>query len=89
MKILPVLAKTSRKTEIELCRSALFYMKTRACPKYFVNHFLWKQFLDSNLLRTTSSLICFPIFVNLRPLTQFQLKVRATNLPKSAKICLT
>ena len=35
------------------------------------------------------SLIVLTILVALRPLTQFQPKIRATNLQKSAKICLT
>ena len=71
IKNLSVLAKISRKTEIELCHSALFHLKTRVCLKFFVNHCLWKQFLDSKLPYRTSSLICFIIFVNLRPMTQF------------------
>ena len=89
MKVVSVLAKIPQKTEIELCRSSLFHMKTRVCLKYFVNHCLWKQFLDSNSRHTTSSLICLTSFVNLRPMAQFRPKVRATNLQKSAKICLT
>ena len=42
-----------------------------ALSQIFVNHCLWKQFLDFNSPRTTSSLICLTIFVSLRPLTQF------------------
>ena len=83
MKILSVLAK---KTELELCHSALFHMKTRVFLKFFMNHCLWKQFLDSNSPSGNSSLICFIIFVNLRPMTQFSPKVGATNLENSAKI---
>ena len=75
MKILSVVAKIFWKTEIELCNSALFNMKTRVCLKYFVNHCLWKQFIDSNSSFTTSSLIYLTIFVNLRPRHSFILKL--------------
>ena len=64
-------------------------MKTRVFLKYFANHCLWQQFLDSNSPHTTSNLICLTIFVNLRFLTQLEPKARATNLQKSAKICRT
>ena len=70
IKTLSVLEKVFWKTEIELRRSTLFHMKTRVCLKYFVNHYLWKQFLNSNSPHTPSSLICLTIFVNLRTFTQ-------------------
>ena len=41
MKILSLLIKISWKTKIELSCSALFYMKTRVCLKYFVKDCLW------------------------------------------------
>ena len=84
-----VLSKFPEKQKLNICRSALLHMKTGVCLKYFVNHFLWKQSLASHQPHTTSNLICLTIFVNLRPLKQFQPKVRATNLQKSAKIFLT
>ena len=36
MKILPILAQSSLKIEINFSRSALFYMKTKVCLKNFV-----------------------------------------------------
>ena len=39
MRILSVLAKTLEKQKLNFSRSALFYMKTRVCLKYFVNHY--------------------------------------------------
>ena len=101
MELLPIALPSSKKenfvstskyfpkNRIFFCRSALFHMKTRVCLIYFVNHCFWKQFLVSSTPHTTSSFICLTTFVNLGPLTQFLPKVRATNLQKSAKICLT
>ena len=39
--------------------SAIFYMKTIACLKYFVNHS--KEFLNSNCHQTSSNMICLTI----------------------------
>ena len=89
MKILSVLAKFSWEIEIEHSRSALFHMKIRVSLKRFVNDCLWQQFLDSNTPHSLSNLIYLNSLVTLRPLTQFQPKIRAINLQKSAKICLT
>ena len=51
-KILSILPKDSLKTEIELSRSALFYMKTKVFLKYFVracrNNKLHNQFVIFN-----------------------------------------
>ena len=41
------------------------------------------------LCKPFSNLICLTIFVTLRPLTKLKSKISATNMPKSAKICLT
>ena len=64
-------------------------MKTRVSLKYLVHGCLWKQFLTSNLLQAPSNLIFETIFVTMRPLTQFQPKIRATKLQNSAKFRLT
>ena len=85
MKILSVLTKLAWKTQIELCRRALFHMKTRVCLKYFGNHCLWKQFLDSNSPHTTSSLIRLTIFVKLKP---FNLKLEQLICKKVPKFVL-
>ena len=89
MKILSMLEKSAEKTNLNFCGSALFHMKTRDFLKYFVNGSLCKQFFVFNWPQTSSKLICLTIFVTQRPLTQFQLKIRATNMQKSAKICVT
>ena len=64
-------------------------MKTRVSLKYFVNDSLWKRFFVSMSPHVHSNLFCWTILVTLRPLTQFQPKVRATTLQKSAKYDLT
>ena len=64
-------------------------MKTIICLKSFVNDYLQKQSFASNSPHTPSDLILFTNFVTLRPFTQFQLKIRTTKLPESAKICFT
>ena len=38
MKVLLILAETSRKTEMKLSRSALFHMETRVSLRYFVSY---------------------------------------------------
>ena len=43
MKILLVIVKQ----KLSFSCSELFHIKTKACPKYFVNDCLWKQFLPS------------------------------------------
>ena len=63
-------------------------MKTRVCPKYFVNGCLCKQLFTSNLPQTPSNLILLTNFVTLRPLTLFQPKIRATKLQKARKFVL-
>ena len=52
-------------------RSVLFHMKIRVWVKYFVNECLWKQFLSSDSPKTTSSLVCFTVFITLRSLVHF------------------
>ena len=64
-------------------------MKTRVCLKYFVHDCHCKHFLASNLPQAPSNVICLTILVALKHLTQLYLKIRATKLQKSAKICLT
>ena len=64
-------------------------MKTRVSLKYVVNDCLWKQIFDFNFAQTLLTLTSLTILVTLRPFTQFQLKIRAIKLQKSAKICLT
>ena len=59
-------------------------MKTRIGLKYYVT-----DCLTSNSPHTPLNLICLTIFVTLRPLAQFEPKIRATNLQKITKICLT
>ena len=81
--------KLLKKKKLNFSGSALFHIKTRVCLKFFVNDCLCKQLFASSLPQTPSNLICLTIFVTLRPLTQFQPKIRATNMQKSAKICLT
>ena len=44
-----------------------------------------KQLFASNLPQTPSNFICLIIFVTLRPLTQFQLKITANNMQKCAQ----
>ena len=61
-------------------------MKTRASFKYFVNDCPWKQVFAFNSPQAPSNLISLTIFVTLRPFTQFQSKIRAIKLQKSAKI---
>ena len=63
-------------------------MKTKVCLKYFVNYCLWKQFVATNCPQTLSNLICLTIFLLLRPLKQFQPKIKATNLQKRTKFFL-
>ena len=49
MKILSVLAKVSLKIEIQIeIHSALFHMKTRVCPKYFVNDYSLASWISLN-----------------------------------------
>ena len=67
----------------------VFHMKTRVCVKYFVNVCFSKQFLASKSPQTISNLICLTTFETPRPLAQFLPKIRATNLQKSTKICIT
>ena len=64
-------------------------MKTRVSLKYFVIDCLWRHFFASILLQTPQSLILLTIVVILRPFTQFQPKIRASNMQKSAKIFFT
>ena len=64
-------------------------MKTRVSLKYFVNNCLWKQISAFNSPQAPSNLISLTILVTLRPFTQFQPKIRAIKLQKSAKIYLT
>ena len=64
-------------------------MKTRVCVIYLVHDCLWKQYSVSNLLQVSSKFIFWTILVTIRLFTQFQLKVRASKLWKSAKSCLT
>ena len=85
MKILLALADIFCKQKLNFSRSALFHMKSI----YFVNDFLGRSFFLLTRPQTPSNLICLTTFVTLRPLTQFQLKIRATNLEKRAKACLT
>ena len=88
-KILSILAKDFLKIEIELFRSLLFHMKTRGFLKYFLRACFWKQFFASKSPQVPSNLISLTILVTARSLTQFQPKIRVTNLQKSIKICLT
>ena len=64
-------------------------METRASLKYFVNGCLCKHVFASNSPQTPTNLISLAILATLRPFTQFQSKIRAIKLQKSAKICLT
>ena len=65
-------------------------MKTRTCLKYFTDDVLWKQCFTSNSLQANPIKLNFSnIFPLMRPLTQFQSKIRATNLPKKTKLSLT
>ena len=61
-------------------------MKTRVCLKYLVYASLWKLFLPRNLPVARFNLICLTVLVTLRPLTQFEPRVRAIICKKSAKI---
>ena len=72
MAILSVLAKISRKIEIELFRSYLtFRLKTRVSLKYLVNDCILKHLFASNLRQTLPKQIFLKAFITLRPLTQF------------------
>ena len=64
-------------------------MKTRVCAIYLVHDCLWKQYFVSNSPQVSSKFIFWTILVTIRLFTQFQLKVRASKLWKSAKSCLT
>ena len=48
-----------------------------------------KKFFASNFLQAPSKLTFWTILVTIKLLTQFQLKIRATKLSKSAIFCLT
>ena len=64
-------------------------MKTRVCVTYFVHNCLWKQFFASNVPQVPLKLIFWTILVTIKLFTQFQLKIRATKLQKSAEFWLT
>ena len=64
-------------------------MKTRVSLKYFVNDCLWKHCFASNSPQTPSNLISLIILVTLSSFTQFEPKIRAIKLQKSAKNSLT
>ena len=64
-------------------------MKTSVSLKYFMNDRLWKHFFASNSPQFPSNLISLTSLVTLSPFTQFQLKIIAIKVPKSAKICFT
>ena len=66
-----------------------FHVKTRVGLKYFVNSRLLKLFFDYNLPHTTPNLIFLIFLVTLRLFTLFQPKIRAIEIEKSPKICLT
>ena len=63
-------------------------MKTSVCLIYFVNDCLWKQFFTSNLPQYPSDLILWTILVTIRLFAQFQIRIRATRLHKSANFIL-
>ena len=56
---------------------------------YFFHHCLWKQLFASNSSQSLSNIIFWTILVTTRLFTQFQFKIRASKLLKSAKSCLT
>ena len=59
------------KKKSNVCHSPLLHMKTRVSLKYFVNDFLWEQFLAFKSPQTPSNLISLTILLILRPFTQF------------------
>ena len=77
MEILPALVKYLEKQKLNFPRSARFHMKTRVCPKYFVNDCLWKDFLSSDSPQTPLDMICLTTFLTLRLLRHtFNLKLK-------------
>ena len=83
-------SKTSRKTEMIFFRGALFHMKTRVVSNILamiVSNIFF--FFASNRTQTPSNLISLTLLVILNSLTQFQSKIRAIKVQKSAKTCLT
>ena len=85
MKTLPILDKQ----ELNPLRSAPTRTKTRASLKYPVNDYPRKQFPAPNSPQTPLNPISMTILKTPRPFTQFQPKVKAIKLQKSAKIFLT
>ena len=63
-------------------------MKSRVSLKYFVIDSLWKEFLASKLPQTLSNLTALTLFINLGPLTQFQLKLEQLIFKKVLKFVL-
>ena len=62
-------------------------MKTRVCFIYFFHGCHWKKFFASDLPQSPLNLRT--ILVTTRTLTQFQFKIRATKLRKSANFRFT
>ena len=63
-------------------------MKARACLKYFVDNWLWKQCFASNSTQTHSNLISLTILVTVSSFTQFNLKLEQLSCKKVLKFAL-
>ena len=77
-----------KKKKLHFFGTALFHINTRVCFRYFNIGCLWKQFLTSNVPHTLWNLICLSIFVTLRVLTQFSLKLKSVICKKVLELIL-
>ena len=78
-----------QKQILSMSHRVLFHMRTGVCFKYFANDCLWKQFFVFEVLPDLFQLDFLTVLVTLRLFSQWQHRIRATKLQKSAKSCPT